>query len=159
MFLLTLSAIFILYSKNPLHAVLGLILVFINSALLLITMNAHFLALIYIVVYVGAICVLFLFVIMLLNLRLTEITNKPLYKNELIPYFFTYFIISIWYIIAYFNQPKITLNTNITQKLHENVETNFIVIFLFENVTTFILLIILLFLAVIAPIGLAKKNN
>ena len=123
---------------------------------MLLSLNADFLALIYIVVYVGAICVLFLFVIMLLNLRSTEMANKPIYKNEFLPYFLSYIIITFWYINIYLNDLK--LNKSLPLELNENLETNFIVIFLFENITSFILLIILLFLAIVAPIGLAKNK-
>ncbi len=157
MFLLTLSALFIIYTKNPLHAVLGLILVFINTSIILLSINADFLALIYIVVYVGAICVLFLFVIMLLNLRSTELANKPIYKNEIIPYLFSYLIISGWYIIAFFTNQNLKINEDLFFFLQEFTETNFIVIFLFENLNIFLLLIILLLLAIIAPIVIAKK--
>jgi len=82
MILLSLSALYILWVKNPLHAILGLILVFINSAVILLSLEVNFIALIFVVVYVGAICVLFLFVIMLLNLRAIQHT-----KNSLIPFF------------------------------------------------------------------------
>ena len=61
------SAIMVISARNPVHSVLFLILVFCNSAGLLILLEAEFLALLFIVVYVGAIAVLFLFVVMMLN--------------------------------------------------------------------------------------------
>lgn len=57
----------VIVARNPVHAVLYLILAFVNSAGLFILMGAEFLALILIVVYVGAVAVLFLFVIMMLD--------------------------------------------------------------------------------------------
>ncbi len=66
------SAIMVISARNPVHSVLFLILVFCNSAGLLILLEAEFLALIFIVVYVGAIAVLFLFVVMMLNVKITE---------------------------------------------------------------------------------------
>ena len=65
-------------SKNPVHSVLFLILVFFNSAGLLLLLGLDFFALIFLVVYVGAIAVLFLFVVMMLNIKLAEINEKKL---------------------------------------------------------------------------------
>ena len=72
------SAIMVISARNPVHSVLFLILVFCNSAGLLILLEAEFLALIFIVVYVGAIAVLFLFVVMMLNVRITELNESIL---------------------------------------------------------------------------------
>src|SRR5450432_3458660 len=59
------SAVMVIASKNPVHSVLFLILAFVNAAGLFVLMGAEFLAMILIVVYVGAVAVLFLFVVML----------------------------------------------------------------------------------------------
>ena len=72
------SAIMVISARNPVHSVLFLILVFCNSAGLLILLEAEFLALIFIVVYVGAIAVRFLFVVMMLNVKITEIQDEVL---------------------------------------------------------------------------------
>ena len=61
------SALMVIASRNPVHSVLFLILVFINAAGLFMLAGAEFLALILIVVYVGAVAVLFLFVVMMLD--------------------------------------------------------------------------------------------
>ena len=61
------SALMVIASRNPVHSVLFLILVFINAAGLFMLGGAEFLALILIVVYVGAVAVLFLFVVMMLD--------------------------------------------------------------------------------------------
>ena len=63
------SAIMVLISKNPIHSVLWLILVFFAISGHYILLNAQFLAIVYIIVYAGAIMVLFLFVIMLMNVK------------------------------------------------------------------------------------------
>ena len=62
-----LSALMVISSRNPVHSVLFLILAFFNSAGLFLLLGAEFLALILIVVYVGAVLVLFLFVVMMLD--------------------------------------------------------------------------------------------
>jgi len=61
------SAIMVIAAKNPVHSVLFLILAFVNAAGLFVLMGAEFLAMILIVVYVGAVAVLFLFVVMMLD--------------------------------------------------------------------------------------------
>ncbi len=63
------SAVMVLISKNPIHSVLWLILVFFAISGHYILLNAQFLAIVNIIVYAGAIMVLFLFVIMLMNVK------------------------------------------------------------------------------------------
>jgi NADH-quinone oxidoreductase subunit J len=61
------SAFMVIASRNPVHSVLFLILAFVNAAGLFVMMGAEFLAMILIIVYVGAVAVLFLFVVMMLD--------------------------------------------------------------------------------------------
>ena len=68
----------VIQSRNPVHSVLFLILVFFNAAGLLVLLGLDFFAMIFLVVYVGAIAVLFLFVVMMLNIKLAEINEKRL---------------------------------------------------------------------------------
>ena len=63
----------VIVSRNPVHSVLFLILAFVNASGLFILMGAEFLAMILVVVYVGAVAVLFLFVIMMLDVDFTEL--------------------------------------------------------------------------------------
>jgi NADH-quinone oxidoreductase subunit J len=67
------SAVMVIVSRNPVHSVLFLILAFVNAAGLFVLLGAEFLAMILIVVYVGAVAVLFLFVIMMLDVDFTEL--------------------------------------------------------------------------------------
>ncbi len=73
-----LSAVMVIQSRNPVHSVLFLILVFLNSAGLLLLLGLDFFAMLFLVVYVGAIAVLFLFVVMMLNVKSAEISEKRL---------------------------------------------------------------------------------
>lgn len=68
-----LSALFVISARNPVHSVLWLILAFFTSAGLLVLIGAEFLAMILVVVYVGAVAVLFLFVVMMLDVNFTEL--------------------------------------------------------------------------------------
>ncbi len=72
------SAIMVLVSKNPIHSVLWLILVFFAISGHYILLNAQFLAIVNIIVYAGAIMVLFLFVIMLMNVQSDKEPQKKL---------------------------------------------------------------------------------
>jgi NADH-quinone oxidoreductase subunit J len=67
------SAVMVIVSRNPVHSVLYLILAFVNASGLFVLMGAEFLAMILIVVYVGAVAVLFLFVIMMLDVDFSEL--------------------------------------------------------------------------------------
>ncbi|NQW09761.1 MAG: NADH-quinone oxidoreductase subunit J [Alphaproteobacteria bacterium] len=67
------SGVMVVVSRNPVHSVLFLILAFFNAAGLFVLMGAEFLAMILIVVYVGAVAVLFLFVVMMLDINFVEL--------------------------------------------------------------------------------------
>src|SRR5471032_3203949 len=72
------SAVMVIAAKNPVHSVLYLILAFVNAAGLFVLMGAEFLAMILIVVYVGAVAVLFLFVVMMLDVDFAELKQGAL---------------------------------------------------------------------------------
>jgi NADH-quinone oxidoreductase subunit J len=72
-----LSALFVVFSKNPIYSVLWLILCFFSIAGHFVMLNAQFLAVVHIIVYSGAIMVLFLFTVMLLNLNSETEPHKP----------------------------------------------------------------------------------
>jgi NADH-ubiquinone oxidoreductase chain 6 len=78
-----LSSVLVITSKNPVIAVIFLISVFVNAAGYLILLGVGFIGISYIIVYVGAITVLFLFVIMMINIKLTDIleTGSQYTKN------------------------------------------------------------------------------
>ena len=72
------SAVLVITMKNPVHSVLFLILCFFNAAGLFVLLGAEFLAMILVVVYVGAVAVLFLFVVMMLDVDFTELRSGML---------------------------------------------------------------------------------
>ena len=72
------SAFMVISARNPVHSVLFLILTFFNSAGLFLLTGAEFLAMILLVVYVGAVAVLFLFVVMMLDIDFTELRSGVL---------------------------------------------------------------------------------
>ncbi len=72
------SAVMVISSRNPVHSVLFLILCFFNAAGLFILLGAEFLAMILVVVYVGAVAVLFLFVVMMLDVDFVQLRQGML---------------------------------------------------------------------------------
>ncbi len=68
-----LSAIMVITAKNPVHSVLFLILAFFNAAGLFVLLGAEFIAMILVIVYVGAVAVLFLFVVMMLDISFGDL--------------------------------------------------------------------------------------
>ncbi len=72
------AAFMVIAARNPVHSVLFLILAFFNAAGLFVLLGAEFLAMILIVVYVGAVAVLFLFVVMMLDVDFTELKSGAL---------------------------------------------------------------------------------
>lgn len=70
-----LSGILVIISKNPVISVLFLISVFVNVACYLVLLGVGFIGISYLIVYVGAIAILFLFVVMMLNLQLAELSS------------------------------------------------------------------------------------
>src|SRR5438132_1521044 len=69
------SGVMVVSAKNPVHSVLFLILAFFNSAGLFVLLGAEFLAMILVIVYVGAVAVLFLFVVMMLDIDFAELRS------------------------------------------------------------------------------------
>ncbi|MAF30045.1 MAG: NADH:ubiquinone oxidoreductase subunit J [Croceicoccus sp.] len=77
------SACFVILARNPVHSVLWLILAFFNAAALMVLVGAEFIAMLLVIVYVGAVAVLFLFVVMMLDIDFSElragfVKNAPL---------------------------------------------------------------------------------
>ena len=76
--IVVLSAVFVIAARNPVHSVLWLILTFFSAAGLLVLIGAEFLAMLLVVVYVGAVAVLFLFVVMMLDVDFVELKQGTL---------------------------------------------------------------------------------
>ena len=75
-FIAILSAVYFVFARNPLYSVLSLIVTFFSIAAMYILLNAQFLGIVQIIVYAGAIMVLFLYVLMMLNLNAKDESKK-----------------------------------------------------------------------------------
>ena len=76
-----LFGIFVITTKNPIISVLFLIGLFLTIAIYLILLGIHFIGLSYLLIYVGAISILFIFILMLINVRVSELLNRT--KNSI----------------------------------------------------------------------------
>lgn len=104
---------FVIISKNPIHSILSLILVFFNAAALLILLGAEFLAMLFVIVYVGAVAVLFLFVIMMLNIKTSNLTIS-MYRYLPISILFGSVFFSELFVMFYFDLVPIASNSIIS---------------------------------------------
>ena len=161
-FLIISSSILVIFSNNAVHSVLYLIFTFFNSAILFLLMNAEFLAMTIVIVYVGAIAVLFLFVVMMLNITESEI------KEGFLKYFpfglilIAIFISELFLVFNFQNFPipeNVKININ-EATLIESSNTKLIGLFLYTDyfiifqISGFILL-----LAMIGAIVLAQSDE
>ena len=92
--MLLLSATMVVVIKNPIHAALFLVLSFFSSAAVWLLLNAEFLAIVLVLVYVGAVMVLFLFVVMMLDINLST------FKDGFARYFPLGIIIALLMVVA-----------------------------------------------------------
>jgi len=97
--IIIIGTIAVISAKNPVHSILFLILVFLNTAMVLISLGIDFLGIFLIIVYVGAIAILFLFVVMMLNVKLTEL-NDNIYKYLPIGFFFGVLFLFVFSLFA-----------------------------------------------------------
>lgn len=121
------SGVFSITSKNPIISVIFLISTFVQAAGYLILIGVNFLGISYIVIYVGAIAVLFLFVIMMINIKLTDILETGSQYTKNLPLAITIgslFIYIIYTIIPFnfYNDP--VLYTILNKLIFFNTEYN-----------------------------------
>lgn len=106
--LLISCATLVVQSSNPVYSVLFLILAFFNASILVLSMGHDYMAALFIVLYVGAMCTFFLFAIMILDIKIEPISEKRLKQapiNTIIAVIFAYQCINI---MSDFNSPLIS---------------------------------------------------
>jgi NADH-ubiquinone oxidoreductase chain 6 len=127
-----LSSIFSITSKNPVISVIFLISTFVQAALYLILIGISFVGISYIVIYVGAIAVLFLFIIMMINIKLTDIleTGNQYTKNLPLAIAIGYLFIFIFFSILplnFNNVPALSILLNKMTELNSLISDSKIV--------------------------------
>lgn len=104
----TISAIFAIFSKNPIFSVLFLILCFYSISSLLFLFHFEFLPIFFLIVYVGAIAVLFVFILMMINLKLSELNDN---HKQYIPLFFLFLFTILSQLLILFSVELPSFNT------------------------------------------------
>jgi NADH-ubiquinone oxidoreductase chain 6 len=122
-----LSSLLVITSKNPVIAVIFLISLFVNAAGYLIVLGVGFIGISYIIVYIGAITVLFLFVIMMINIKLSDITEEGLQYTKSIPLALA---IGALFIYEFFTIMPFTFN---------NISFLSVIVELFTNLNNFVI--------------------
>jgi NADH-ubiquinone oxidoreductase chain 6 len=119
------SAILVIISKNPVISVVFLISLVLNSALFLMVKGMPFLGISYILIYLGAIIVLFLFVIMMINIKLTDILETGYQYTKNIPLALTVsglFLYEIFNVLpSYLNSPVLPLDNSIILSIFKEI--------------------------------------
>jgi NADH:ubiquinone oxidoreductase subunit 6 (subunit J) len=128
---IVISSSFVVFVSNPIYSLLWLVLSFLFSASFLLVLGCEFLALIFIVVYVGAIAVLFLFVVMLLDLKFKNLKNKKTQTFSAILVLGSCFLLFLLFFnFSSLKQDILVLDLGFANK-KANIETkNFILYFL-----------------------------
>jgi len=115
-FIVILSSFLVVFVSNPVHSVLFLIFTFFNAAIIFLIFKAEFLAMTLLIVYVGAVAVLFLFVVMMLNI------SESIVKEGFLKYFpFGLLLITIFLIELFmiFSSDKVIFPENGLLKINE----------------------------------------
>lgn len=164
--LLLISSFFVVSTKNPIESVLFLILTFCNAASILFLFKSEFLGLIFIIVYVGAVAVLFLFVIMMLNVKSSFISvdfnSKVSYIiGFVLFYFLSYFTFTFlqksfgideeFLLLDIFNQVGIFDGLNNIDVMGQVIYNYFLICFLIAG--------LILLIALIGSVSLTLRFN
>ena len=125
-----LCGIFVIISKNPIVSVLFLIGLFLSISSYLIILGLNFIGLSYLLVYVGAVSILFLFILMLINIRISELlsdTSNSIPLGITISILFHYPVYQILpYSIAAFNNYTVNLNNSLNSFWYNNDYTDYL---------------------------------
>lgn len=111
--LIVLSCIASVCASNPMTSLMFLILSFLNLSLLLLVMGLEFLSFLTLLIYVGSICILFIFVLMILNLKILILKNYIYYKMYFVS-FFVFTIIMLIYLLINFEFSTYFVHFNTT---------------------------------------------
>ena len=154
---ITLATAFLtIYSRNPIHSAIYLVLCFFSIAGHYLLFNAQFLALVHIIVYSGAIMVLFLFTIMLMNLNKEDEVHKP--RITRIGALIVFLIMSIVFITIFINSKTIMTGYDTSGEDFQSIKVLGKVL-LNEYMFPFEFISVLLLAAMIGTVLLTKKEK
>lgn len=154
---ITLSTAFLtIYSKNPIHSAIYLVICFFSIAGHYLLLNAQFLAIVHIIVYSGAIMILFLFTIMLMNLNKEDEVHKP--RITRFGAVVVFCLLSIVMIAIFINSKTIMGEYDLTGEDYQSIKKLGKVL-LNEYMVPFEFASILLLVAMIGSVLLSKKET
>ena len=144
------SAVSLIFVNNTIHAALLLVLIFFNSAILWLLLKAEFLSIVLVLVYVGAVLVLFLFVIMLLDAPVKKNISQKIYLLFSITVSVIMFV--ELFIVIFYNNFSSIENTNTYSGINNTYEIG--VSLFTEHVLSFEITAFILLVAIIAAIAI-----
>ncbi len=158
--LITISSVCVVLRKNSVYSVLWLIFAFINGAGLMILLGAEFLAMMLIVIYVGAVAVLFLFVIMMLDMHFNK-TITQLKANLALSIFIALIMFADLVIIILLGTKNINFNSNVSFTITNNISNTKAIgdVLYTDFMLPFQMAGLILFVAMIACITLTLKKR
>jgi NADH-quinone oxidoreductase subunit J len=157
--LLIISAIGVVTVNNPVKSAIYLVFAFFTSAVLWLLLNAEFLAIILILVYVGAVMVLFLFVVMMLDINISEL--KEGFVNYL-PIGFIVFLITTVLLITFFQTQFVDVDKNIINEIKiigDDNTKNLGYLLYTEYILAFEISAMILLLGIVSAITLTHQKN
>ena len=155
-FLAIISALFVVLNRNPVYSAMMLVFCFFSLAALYVLLEAYFVAVLEIIVYAGAIMVLFLFVIMLINVGNEIKTSKYLQKTKAIPLILiSLFTLNIFLLILWrsegLHQPSTISTVGSISAIGHALFTKYVLPFEIAS--------LLLLVALIGTVYLAKRSS
>ena len=155
-FLTIISALFVVLNRNPVYSAVMLVFCFFSLAALYVLLEAYFVAVLEIIVYAGAIMVLFLFVIMLINVGNEMKTSTYLKKTKAIPLFLmSLFLLNILLLILWrsegLHQPSTIGTVGSIAAIGQALFTKYVLPFEIAS--------LLLFVALIGTVYLSKRSS
>jgi NADH-quinone oxidoreductase subunit J len=116
------SGIFVISINNPIHSILLLIMLFFFGSILLLLLNVEFFAFIFLIVYIGAIAVLFLFMVMTLDIKISNISQKI---NNLFSYRSFLVLLLLINILLFLQEDYLFLHLNFNENIYTSEFLNY----------------------------------
>ena len=160
-FLIT-TCIFVIFSKNPVNSVLFLVLAFLNSTFLFILIGAEFVGIILAIVYIGAVAILFLFVVMMLDIQITTLMFNIKRYVPLALLFAGIILAEIIYLTV-FKTSKVNIDTfirskNNTEQIGDVLYTKYFIDFQLSGIVLLLAMIGAIFLTHVYRPSIKRQN-
>ncbi|MFN4220034.1 MAG: NADH-quinone oxidoreductase subunit J [bacterium] len=157
-FAMSISSLLAVISKNPVHAILWILVMILHQAFLLYTLGSEFLTAVQVIVYAGAVLVLFLFVVYMINLRKEERWRVFIEKSSLGLVLFIIFIYLFFKNLAYLTALTPTFKANLPYDLTQGTNLMWMARYLYSHyLFQFELIGVILLVVVLGAVFLLRK--